>query len=118
MALSTDLMGTGISYNSADKLGYNPQTLAAAGTTQGTAAVAVSKCIEMTATGSDGIILGNVDIGTPCWVFNSSASTGLVYVPSGHTLNTTLNGSLSLATHKGGCLVQYKNKFWMSLLTA
>jgi hypothetical protein len=118
MALQVDLMGTGMPYNTADKLGYAPQLVAAAGTTQATAATTQSKMTEMTATGADGIILGNVDQGTPCWVYNSSASTGLVYVPVGHTLNSTLNGSLSLATHKGACFVQYKNKFWMSILSA
>jgi|HubBroStandDraft_4_1064222.scaffolds.fasta_scaffold591724_1 hypothetical protein len=118
MALATDLMGAGEAWPLAEKLGYTPQTLAAAGTTQTNAAVATSKCIEMTATGADGILLPNVDVGTPCWVFNSSGSTGLVYVPSGHTLNTSLNGSLSLTTHKLACFVQYKNKFWGSILSA
>ncbi len=119
MALQTDLMGTSIPYNAAAILGYAPQTLAAAGTTQANAAVAASKCIEMTATGADGILLPNVDIGTPCWVFNSSGSTGIVYAPVGHTLNTVASTTgLSLVTHKGACFVQYKSKFWMSLLTA
>jgi hypothetical protein len=118
MALQTDLMGASMPYNLAATVGYAPQLVAAAGTTQATAATVQSKMIEMTATGADGIILGNVDQGTPCWVYNSSASTGLVYVPVGHTLNNTLNGSLSLLTHKGALFVQYKNKFWMSVLSA
>lgn len=118
MALQTDLMGTGVPYNTAALLGYAPQLVAAAGTTQGNAAPVQSKLVEMTATGADGIILGNADQGTPVYVYNSSASTGLVYVPVGHTLNNTLNGSLSLLTHKGAMFVQYKNKFWMSVLSA
>jgi hypothetical protein len=119
MALQTDLMGTSIPYNAAAMLGYAPQTLAAAGTTQTNAAVAASKCIEMTATGADGILLPNVDVGTPCHVFNSSGSTGIVYVPVGHTLNTVAGTTgLSLATHKGAIFVQYKNKAWMSVLSA
>lgn len=118
MALQTDLMGASIPYNAAALLGYAPQTVAAAGTTQANAAPTQSKLLEMTATGADGIILGNADQGTPVFVYNSSASTGLVYVPVGATLNNTLNGSLSLATHKGAMFVQYKNKFWMSILSA
>jgi hypothetical protein len=118
MALQTDLMGAGMPYPQADKLGYNPQLVAAAGTTQTTAATTQSKLIEMTATGADGIILPNADIGTPVNVFNSSSSTGLVYVPVGHTLNTSLNGSLSLVTHKGAIFIQYRNKFWYSVLSA
>src|ERR1700722_12761955 len=111
MALQTDLMGTGVPYNAASLLGYAPQTVAAAGTTQTTAAAVQSKLIEMTATGSDGIILGNADQGTAVYVYNSSGSNGTVYVPVGHTLNNTLNGSLVVATHKMAVFVQYKNKF-------
>jgi hypothetical protein len=118
MALQTDLMGASVPYNAAALLGYAPQLLAAAGTSQTNAATATSKLIEMTATGPDGIILPSVEPGTPCWVFNSSGSTGTVYVPSGHTLNTSLNGGLALATHKLACFVQYKNKYWGSILTA
>jgi hypothetical protein len=118
MALQTDLMGASMPYNLAAILGYAPQLVAAAGTTQANAATVASKLIEMTATGADGIILPSADLGTPTWVFNSSGSTGLVYVPSGHTLNTSLNGSLSLTTHKLACFVQYKNKFWGSILSA
>ena len=118
MALQTDLMGASMPYNLAALLGYAPQTVAAAGTPQTNAATTQSKLIEMTATGADGIILGNADQGTPVYVYNSSSSTGLVYVPVGHTLNNTLNGSLSLTTHKAATFVQYKNKFWFSNLTA
>jgi hypothetical protein len=118
MALQTDLMGTGMPWPQADKVGYNPQTVAAAGTTQTNAATTTSKLIEMTATGSDGIILGNVDQGTPCFVYNSSGSNGTVYVPVGHTLNNSLNGSLVVASHKMAMFVQYKNKFWGSILSA
>ena len=120
MALQQDLMGAGVPWSEAALLGYAPQVVAAAGTTQATAATGVnSKMIEMTATGADGILLPNVDQGTPCWVFNSSASTGIVYVPVGHTLNTAAGTTgLSIATHKGACFVQYKNKAWYSILTA
>jgi hypothetical protein len=119
MALQTDLMGASMPYNLAGLLGYAPSLVAAAGSTQANAATVNSKMIEMTATGADGIILPNVDQGTPCWVFNSSGSTGIVYVPVGHTLNTVAGTTgLSLATHKGACFVQYKAKAWMSILTA
>lgn len=118
MALQTDLMGYSLPYNLAAKLGYAPQTLAAAGTTQATAAIALEKLIEMTATGADGIILGNADPGTPVIVYNSSASNGTIYVPVGHTLNNSLNGSLVVASHKMALFIQYKNKFWGSVLSA
>lgn len=119
MPTQTDLMGVGIPPLPAGILGNTPSALTATGTTQAGAAAMLTHLVEMTATGADGIILpSGALIGTPYWVFNSSASTGLVYCPVGHTLNTTSNGSLSMATHKGAVFIQYKIKFWMSILTA
>jgi hypothetical protein len=118
MPQSQDLMGVGEAWPLAALLGNDPQLLAAAGTTQATAALINNHSVEMTATGADGIILPLAHIGSPFYIFNSSASTGLLYVPVGHTLNTTLNGSLSIATHKAVIIWQYKLKFWATILTA
>ena len=122
MPLSADFLGVGMPPAFASLEGDDPQLVVAAGTTQATATQALSSLIEMTATGADGIILPslgpNATIGNLFYVYNSSSSTGLVYVPVGHTLNNTLNGSLSLVTHKGAMFIQYKSKFWMSILTA
>ncbi len=120
MPQAVDLMGMGVPPNLAAATGNTPLAVTAAGTTQATAAPAKSgsHMFEMTATGSDGIILPVTLIGTPVYVYNSSGSTGLVYVPVGHTLNSTLNGNLSLATHKAAIFIQYKNAFWSSNLTA
>ena len=119
MALQTDLMQS-IGWAAAALLGYAPQLVVAAGTTQANAATGVnSKLIEMTATGSDGILLPNVEQGTPCIVFNSSSSNGTVYVPVGHTLNTVAGTTgLVVASHKMAIFIQYKNKAWGSVLTA
>jgi hypothetical protein len=119
MAQATDIMGLGMAPQQASLLGHQVSALTATGSTQATAATMRSSLVEMTATGADGIILPTgASIGKEYYVFNSSASTGLVYVPVGDTLNTTLNGSVSVATHKGVMLVQYKKGFWMSILTA
>jgi len=100
-------------------LGNSPLALTAAGTTQATATLIRAHNIEMTATGADGIRMPvDAKTGTPYFIYNSSGSTGLVYVGSGDTLNSTLNGSLSLATHKAAIIWQYKEGFWASVLTA
>ena len=119
MPTAQDLMGASIPYPAAAILGNNPQLLVAAGTTQPTAAVIASHLVEMTATGSDGITFPtNFKVGTPAYIYNSSGSNGTIYVPSGHTLNNSLNGTLVLASHKAAILIQYKYKFWSSNLTA
>lgn len=119
MPTSQDYMGLGMPGQMAAMIGNDPVALTAAGSTQATATLITSHLIEMTATGADGLILPTTPrIGTPYWVFNSSASTGLVYCPVGHTMNTTSNGSVSVATHKGVVVIQYKRLFWMSILTA
>jgi hypothetical protein len=118
MATSNDLTGVGVPPIFANLIATDPVNITAAGTTQATATVARGELIEFTPTGSDGVMVPDPGIGNPVFAFNSSASTGLVYVPVGHTLNTTLNGSVSVATHKGVLLIQYKRLFWFSILTA
>lgn len=119
MPTSTDLMGGGFSFLPAGMLGNDPVTLAAAGSSQATAALITSHLTEMTATGADGVILpSNAKIGTPYWITNSSASTGVVYAPVGQYLNTTQNGSLSMSTHTNAVFIQYKLNYWVSILSA
>jgi len=121
MPTSNDLMGFAETPYIAGMLGNNPQPITAAGTNQATAAVIKDPytLVEMTATGADGITFGpKVLIGTPYWVINTSGSAGKVYVPVGHTLNMTLNGSLNLASHARAIFIQYKPTFWLSILSA
>jgi len=122
MPTSTDLMGTGVPPGTASIVGNDPVLLAAAGTTQGGATTITSHLVEFTATGSDGIVLPSAaKIGTPYYIFNSSGSTGKVYVPSGHNLVTTsstANGSLSMTTGQRAIFIQYKLKNWTYVLSA
>lgn len=119
MPTSQDLMGFGTPSQLAAMTGNDPVALTAAGSTQATATTITSHLVEMTATGADGLIMPSAaKIGTPYYIFNSSASTGLVYCPVGHTMNTTSNGSVSVATHKAVIIIQYKRLFWSSNLTA
>lgn len=119
MARPQDLMGLGMPPTLASALGNEPQALTATGTTQGGAAAIRSHLVTMTATGADGIVLpSNALVGTPYFVFNSSGSTGLVYCPSGQTMNTTSNGSLSVTTHKLAVFIQASKGVWASILSA
>jgi hypothetical protein len=119
MPTANDLMGTGVPPMLAGELGNSPQSVAAAGTSQATAAAVYEHLVEMTATGIDGVILPSAaKIGTPYWVYNSSGSTGTVYCPVGHTLNSTANGGLGLATHKAAVFMQFRTNQWWSNLTA
>ncbi len=119
MPTATDLMGLGMPGELAGLLGNQPQALTATGTTQAGAAAITAHLVTMTATGADGIILPITGkVGTPYYVLNSSASTGLVYCPVGHTMNTTSNGSVSVATHLGVLCIQMSKGVWASILTA
>lgn len=119
MARPSDLMGVGLPPTLAAMLGNEPLAQTAAGSTQATATAIRSHLITMTATGADGLILPSAaSVGTPYFVFNSSGSTGLVYCPVGQTMNTTSNGSLSIATHKMAMFIQVSKGVWASILTA
>jgi len=119
MSTSQDLMGHSMPYGLAGELGLDPSALTATGSTQAGAAPMLTQNVEMTATGADGIIPPtNAKVARPYFIFNSSGSTGVIYVPLNHYLNTTQNGTLSLVTHKACILYQYKASYWATILTA
>lgn len=119
MPQQTDLIGAGVNPLEASMLGNQAAALTAKGTTQGDAAPVLTHLTDMTATGADGIVLPlGALIGTPYYVFNSSGSNGTVYAPLSHTMNTTLNGSLVIATHKLAIFIQFAKGKWASILTA
>jgi hypothetical protein len=119
MPKQSDLVGAGLPPLQAAILGNEPSALTATGSAQTDAAPILSHLVTMTATGADGVILpSGALVGTPYYVYNSSGSTGLVYCPVGHTLNSTSNGSLSLATHKQAIFIQVSKGVWASNLTA
>lgn len=122
MAASDALMGYGMPPSLAGLLGTDPNLLPAAGTTQATAATIKAHNTEMTATGSDGVILpSGAQIGTLFYVFNSSGSNGKVYVPVGQNLVTTsatLNGSLTMTTGQRAFFYKYKVNNWTYNLSA
>ena len=115
-----NLTGFGMNPIQAEKLGANPATVAGVGTSQSGAAVLKSKSCEVTAASSQTavIIPSGRGLNEPQHVFNSTSTTALVFAPVGHTLNGTVNGTLSLAQNKAAILWQYNKGYWASILTA
>jgi hypothetical protein len=123
MPQETDLMGIGMPVQQAHILGNQSQKVTGTGTSQATGALLETNMAELTtAGGNTAFTLANnsndpADIGTPVYVANSTATAGLVFVPSGHTLNGTANGSLSIAQNKLAYFVQFAVKNWFSVLS-
>lgn len=118
-ATASDMMGLGQPAALAQLTGSEPENVTAAGVAQGSATAIKGTMVNLTATGADGAILpSDAPIGKAYFVANFSGSTGLIYAPSGHYMNNSLNGSLSVATAKAAIFVQYKRGYWASVLTA
>lgn len=101
MSTKGELMAGGLPAELANKLGFDVfQTLASAGTTQGTAAKMVGNCVNVTTVGANSgiIILSN---GTN-FIFNGGGGNVLtVYPPVGGTiLGLAKNGGLQVANGK------------------
>lgn len=120
MASANELMGLGTPPQLAALTGANPQTVTCAGTAQGTATAILSKCAELSAASSQtgAILPSDGPLYQPFFVFTSSSTSAVVYAPSGHTLNGSSNGSLTVAQNKAATFWQYKKGFWASILTA
>ncbi len=120
VATEDSLTGLGVPAQLAAVLGAQPKVVAGAGTTQGTATTLVSRGAEVTAAASQTGVIPPSDapIMTPYALTNSSSTTAVVYVPSGHYLNSSQNASVNLAQNKGLYLWQYKSKYWTYILTA
>lgn len=120
IATSDALMGVGIPAQAAAMMGANPHVLTTTGTAQGTAAVLKSKNTELLTAGSQtgAIPPSSAPVMEEYNIVNPTATTGVVYVPSGHTLLGTLNGSFNLAQNKAAIMWQYKKSFWAYIVLA
>ena len=120
MPQSTDLVGLGVAPELATKLGNDAVTLTTTGTAQTTAATITSTNVELsTAGGATGAILpSGALVGTPYFVFTSTATTGVVYPPSGHYLVGSLNTGVNVAQNKGAIFWQYKKGYWAYVVLA
>ena len=121
MPISDNLMGMGLPGSLAATLGNDPKTVAGAGTTQATATAVYTHNTEITTgSGATGVrIPTNRSIGSLWYFFNSTATSAIVYAPTGDNLNGAASTTgLTVALNKGALLWQYKKNNWASVLTA
>lgn len=120
MPTGDDLVGLGVPPQLAEVLGNGPNALTTTGTSQATAATIKAHNTELTTAGSQtGAILPSAaKIGTLYYISNPTATSGVVYVPSGHYLNGSQNAGLTVAQNKGAILWQYKKTYWTSIINA
>lgn len=124
MPTADDLLGLGMPSSLASELGNQPSNLTCAGTSQATAATALTRNVVLTAGASaTGVIIPpRAKIGSP-WYFSNPGATGaLVYAPASTAAvgATTLNGAastvpLTLAQNKSAILFQTKAGVWVSI---
>jgi len=115
------LMGLGLPGELAAIVGADYQLVVGIGTAQVGARSIVGDNAELNVSvGQTAVILPFVQaVAEPVFAFNSSstATSALVFVPVGHTLNNTLNASLAVPQNKAAIFWQYKPKFWASILS-
>lgn len=117
MPTADDLMGLGMPPDMAAQLGNQPSNLTATGTTQATAALALTKNVYINAQASQtGVILNaGSKIGSPHYFANgtASAASALIYAPTGHLLNGVASSTpLTLAQNRMATVLQIRLKEW------
>lgn len=120
IATADALMGFGFPAQQAALMGGNPNALTCVGTAQTGAAVIKSKNTELVTAGgaTAAVFPTTVGIMEPYFINNQAATTGLVYVPSGHSVNGSLNGSVSIPQAKAAIIWQYKKSNWCFVVLA
>lgn len=120
VATCDDLMGLGVPAQLSDLMGANPNALTCVGTAQATAAVIKSRNTELVTAGGQtaAVLPSTAKISQPFFVTTQSATTGLVFVPSGHSVNGSSNGSISIPQAKAAIIWQYKRNNWCFVVLA
>lgn len=125
MATADALTGLGMPAQLANMIGANPNNQTGTGTTQTGATVIRSRNTELTAASSSTAFVfpTNVAVMEPYFLINSSgtATSALVYVPSGHTIISNgvgANGACTIAQNKSAVIWQFKPKNWAYLILA
>ena len=121
VASADTLTGLGLPAQLAQLLGGNPSQLTTTGTTQGAAATIKSTNTELlTAASQTGALLpttpDNSNVMVPYNIANPTATTGVLYAPTGHTINGA--ASVNVAQNKHVLAWQYKPKFWAAIVSA
>lgn len=122
MPLAVDLMGVGLPQEQATRLGLaNPTTLAGVGTAQsGAAAIRTTNTTLTTSSGQTAAILpSDAELYLAHLVRNSSSTAGLVFPPSGATINAaSADASVSIAQNLARVFIRVGALTWISFLTA
>lgn len=124
MTMAKEAMGGGLSAGTAQALGGQGGTVAAAGSASTDATtILVSINIATGADGTKGVILPAGAVGDEVWIFNNSASTLKVYPPSGSKIDITgtstgtTDAAHSLLTFKCGMYKCQSSTQWFVLVT-
>lgn len=120
VADSDNLIGLGMPAQLANVCGAKANALTTTGTSQTTAATMKSRNTELVTAGSQtgAIPPSNAQVMEPYFITNQQSTTGVVYVPVGHYLNSVQNASVNVAQYKSLILWQYKKGYWTYNLTA
>lgn len=119
MALARDIMTGGFSAMSAKAIqGLANASVAAAGTTQGTATT-LTRSLSAVTSGTGGVILTSGEIGDEQAVLNLSGAQITVYPPSGERINgIAANGGFLLANNTAVKVQKLSSTRWAAFLSA
>lgn len=123
MAQALDLVDLGMPSAQALYVGFQSGSVTATGTSAaGAAPIGAANFVNLvTASSQAGVVLkGDMPYGIPVVVFVASATTGVVYPPTGGTINggTATTGGISLVQNAAAIFMRYDNTKWFSILTA
>ena len=121
MALSGDLIGLGMPPKLAGQIGNLPSAKTGSGTAQtGATAITTNFTVLTTSGGSTAFVLPTVPAGSGAYIVsNASATTALVYPPSGGTIQGgSQDAAFSVAQNKVAMFFKTSATAWVAVLTA
>lgn len=121
MPLTTSLVGLGMPVELASLIGNTPATIAGVGTSQAGAATLTSSMAQLT-TGSGQtafVFRGTSSITRLFFLFNTSATTALIYPQVGGTIQgQSQDAAFSIAQNKGAIFWHFSSLIWVPVLSA
>ena len=111
-----DLTGIGVSAQHSELVGQTVVKVTGAGATvQVGAATITSPGAELNPTGATAnsfVLPSTAKVFQFYYLTNPQSTAAIVFVPSGHSLNSVANASLSMAQYASNIFWQYKPKYW------
>lgn len=121
MSTVADLMGLGMPGPLANRLGNTPTTIAGVGTAAATAALIQTGLTNATTSSGQTAFIFNssASLGRPFTFFCSTATTALVFPPTGGNFNGgSTDASFSVAQNKTAIFTRISSTAWCVNLTA